>query len=175
MHDYLSESQRRVVEGLFQIKRIAEKHGIRFWLIAGTTLGAVRHQGIIPWDDDADVGLLYDDWKRIGPILEQELTDGYQYIDCQNTYHFPRLFGKIMYDGQCCVDLFLLAKTTTSNVGHFVQWRIRKFAVKGYKKKIKWHRKNPIVIRPGTKKTFAHRAFRIRRQWLNSKARCSLP
>ena len=57
---------------LGELDRVCEELGIRYFLIAGSVLGAVRHEGIIPWDDDIDVGLLrrdYDKLLRLGPAL----------------------------------------------------------------------------------------------------------
>ena len=52
---------------------ICKKHNLEYWLDAGTCLGAVRHQGFIPWDDDMDICMLRDDYERAVPILKEEL------------------------------------------------------------------------------------------------------
>ncbi len=56
---------------LMELDRICKKHGLRYFLDSGTMLGAVRHQGFIPWDDDMDLVMMrpeYEELKRIAPV-----------------------------------------------------------------------------------------------------------
>lgn len=53
---------------------ICEKYNLTYWLDYGTLLGAFRHQGFIPWDDDLDVAMPREDYKRVKQILEKELS-----------------------------------------------------------------------------------------------------
>lgn len=62
------------VEFLMFISKILDKHNIKYWLYGGTLLGAYRHQGFIPWDDDIDIGILREDYKKLPDIFTQELT-----------------------------------------------------------------------------------------------------
>lgn len=55
---------------------ICKKHGLKYWLDGGSLLGAVRHGGFIPWDDDIDVGMPLADLKKFLEIAPQELPDG---------------------------------------------------------------------------------------------------
>ena len=52
---------------------IAKKHGIPYYLAAGTLLGAIRHEGFIPWDNDVDVSIMREDFERLAPFLKAEL------------------------------------------------------------------------------------------------------
>ena len=62
---------------LKDISRVCEKHGLRYYLCGGTLLGAVRHKGIIPWDDDIDLQMPLEDYKRFQAVAQEELGDAY--------------------------------------------------------------------------------------------------
>lgn len=58
---------------LKEIIRICDNHNIPYFACAGTLLGAIRHKGFIPWDDDMDIAMLRDDYERFIDIAEKEL------------------------------------------------------------------------------------------------------
>lgn len=72
------------IEVLEEIRRICNKHNIPFWAEWGSLLGAVRHQGFIPWDDDLDIGMLRDDWFRFMEIAPNELGE---WFELKNIYN----------------------------------------------------------------------------------------
>ena len=78
----LSAVQSVLLGFLKEVDRICRKHGIKYFLGGGTLLGAVRHKGFIPWDDDADVMMLREDYERFLSVLPSELPS---YITDQNT------------------------------------------------------------------------------------------
>ena len=78
----LSAVQQTLLGFLKEIDRICRKNNIKYFLGGGTLLGAVRHKGFIPWDDDADVMMLRDDYERFLSVLKTDLPP---YITDQNT------------------------------------------------------------------------------------------
>ena len=65
--------QNSILDIFKTIKMICEKHNIRYFAIGGTCIGAVRHKGFIPWDDDLDIAMPNDDYYKFLNIVEKEL------------------------------------------------------------------------------------------------------
>lgn len=66
-----------------KFRDICHKHGLRYYADAGTLLGAIRHNGFIPWDDDMDVIMMWDDCLKFREIAAKELEYPYFYLDYQ--------------------------------------------------------------------------------------------
>ena len=73
---------------LQELKRICEKHGIRYFASGGTLLGAVRHHGFIPWDDDINVMMFYEDYKRFCEVAPKEIRWPYFFQSFQTETGF---------------------------------------------------------------------------------------
>lgn len=86
----LRQQQQRMLELLIEVDRICKKHHITYWLSCGTLLGAARHKGFIPWDDDLDIEMLLPDYKRLLKVLPDELpeTMALQSLDTDPNYFF---------------------------------------------------------------------------------------
>ncbi len=80
---------------LNQVVNICQKNDIQFFLIGGTCLGAVRHKGFIPWDDDIDIGMVRDDYEKFARLAQSELPDYMFYQDYKTDNEYPYLFAKI--------------------------------------------------------------------------------
>lgn len=75
--DELAVLKRTLLLMYKEIREACNKHGMKLYSSNGTTLGAVRHSGFIPWDDDLDLALLRKDYNRFGKVYEEELKDKY--------------------------------------------------------------------------------------------------
>lgn len=86
----LRRQQMRMLEILKEIDRICKKYGIQYWLSSGTLIGAARHGGFIPWDDDLDIEMMRDDYERLMEVLPSELptTMALQTHKTDPTYFF---------------------------------------------------------------------------------------
>ena len=75
-HRTLRACQLKQLSILEEIDRICRLHDIRYWLDGGSLLGAVRHGGFIPWDDDIDIAMPLEDMQRFVKVAPKELRDG---------------------------------------------------------------------------------------------------
>lgn len=73
---------------LDEFVRIAKQNNLEFFLIGGTALGAVRHKGYIPWDDDIDIGMKREDFDKFCEIVDQYLNSKEFFVN-HNEYEFP--------------------------------------------------------------------------------------
>ena len=75
----LRAAQLRLLDILIEIDRICQKHNIVYWIDYGTLLGAVRHGGFIPWDDDIDLSMPTRDYEKFMRIAPEELDKKYMF------------------------------------------------------------------------------------------------
>lgn len=76
---------------LREIDRICRKYDLTYFLVGGSMLGAVRHNGFIPWDDDIDIGMCREDYDRFLWIAEKELPSPYKvhtYKNCDKHHYY---------------------------------------------------------------------------------------
>lgn len=71
----MNNIQKRLFEMSVTVSQILEKHNIKYIIIFGTLLGAVRHKGFIPWDEDLDITIFEEDYERAIEALRKELPD----------------------------------------------------------------------------------------------------
>ena len=74
---------------------LCDSNGLTYYLYCGTLLGAVRHKGFIPWDDDLDICLIHPDYKQLIAHWHDWLPAPYEVISAENDPTYPYPFAKI--------------------------------------------------------------------------------
>ncbi len=88
------------------IDLICKKYNIKYWLDLGTCLGAYRHNGFIPWDDDIDIGLLRKDYNRLISVLKEEIAQFGFEINEGYGYEYSAITRIIYKNSGIQIDLY---------------------------------------------------------------------
>ncbi len=92
-----SEEVKRVQIGILDyVDQYCREHGIKYWIDYGTLLGAVRHGGYIPWDDDIDISMLRSDYEKFKQSFNASGEQRYQFICVDNYPAFHNIIGKVL-------------------------------------------------------------------------------
>lgn len=124
----LRRDQKELVRMLKVVAEICREHGLQWWLSSGSLLGAARHKGFIPWDDDLDIVMMRKDYKKLQKILCQMQSDEFVFHCTKTDVDYINFFGKFrMKEGSIKVshrrydfykwkgiglDIFALEKTS---------------------------------------------------------------
>ncbi len=98
----LRKAQLCMLDILIQFDKVCRNNNISYWLDGGTLLGAVRHQGFIPWDDDLDVCIQSKDYPKLREALIKELPKRYVLEDVDSDSYFFDPFCRIKDDQSYC-------------------------------------------------------------------------
>lgn len=90
----LRRDQKELLRMLKVVDKICRDNGIKWWLSSGTLLGAARHKGFIPWDDDIDIVLLREDYLKLEKILCQMNSDEFVYHCLYTDVDYVNMYGK---------------------------------------------------------------------------------
>ena len=91
----IHELQQKIVGNLMALDSVCCEHGLRYYLWAGTMLGAVRHKGFIPWDDDIDVAMPRTDYEKLLAHCEEWMPTPYRVIAPETDANYPYPFAKV--------------------------------------------------------------------------------
>ena len=91
----LEEARKSEVEILDVVAKFCDEHKIKYWINCGTLLGAIRHKGFIPWDDDIDVGMLRPEYERFMKEFNG-YNPKYEFCCPENRSDWPLAFGKVL-------------------------------------------------------------------------------
>ena len=100
----IKECHQHLLEIATCFDQLCATHQIPYYMLGGTMLGAIRHKGFIPWDDDMDFGIPRPFFDRFIEIAEKELPQQYSLLTRQNSPAIPKGFIKIQLKGSKLIE-----------------------------------------------------------------------
>jgi lipopolysaccharide cholinephosphotransferase len=100
------QHQKALLSLLTEFDRVCKELHIPYVLFAGTMLGAVRHGGFIPWDDDLDIMMLRSDYDRFLKEADQVLDREKFFLQKEFSDHWPMFFSKLRLNGTTCLEKY---------------------------------------------------------------------
>lgn len=96
--------QEKIFEIMKAFDRVCRENGLHYYMLGGTMLGAVRHKGFIPWDDDADFGLPRRDYQKLLELPEDSFPEGYRLRHFSKEPGVPYAFIRVEDERTTCVE-----------------------------------------------------------------------
>ena len=87
--------QLRILGNLLAVDRVCREHALHYYIYDGTMLGAVRHKGFIPWDDDLDIAMPREDYETFITYANEWLEEPYEFVSYETDSTYPLPFGKV--------------------------------------------------------------------------------
>ncbi len=103
----IQEHQTVLLELLNAFDSVCKKFDIKYMLFAGSALGAVRHKGFIPWDDDLDVVMLRPEYERFLRVAPKELDQELYFVQKEYSEHWPMYFSKLRKNNTACIERYV--------------------------------------------------------------------
>lgn len=136
MADYsIKDVHERILKILLNIDKVCQEHNLIYYIWAGTMLGAVRHKGFIPWDDDIDIAMPRPDYDRLIEHCREWLPQPYEMVSAETDPVYPLPFAKIQdadttliermhlkYVGGIYIDVFPIDAVPENKVSRWWQF-----------------------------------------------------
>lgn len=116
----LRKAQLIMFDMLIEFDAICKKYELQYWLDSGTLLGAVRHQGFIPWDDDIDLSMPVEDYNKFLKIAQSELSNEIFFQTSQTDNNFKFDYIKLRSNKASIVEFHEKDKSIAYHQGVFV-------------------------------------------------------
>lgn len=107
----LRKTQKLTLMILCELDKICKENDIKYWIMGGTIIGAVRHKGFIPWDNDVDIGMMRNDYDKLKSVLEK--SDNFEILEFFNfngLYRIPKFVIKNS-ETKLAIDIILFDYT----------------------------------------------------------------
>ena len=142
----LRQHQLKAVDALIALDEICKKYNIEYFLEAGSCLGAIRHKGFIPWDDDIDVDMDLTNFDKFREAIKKETSFKYTWKHTDVDSNYPTLTGKILDEDEPLITIFPLVKISNNRFMAKTQWWIRKVFSPVYQRKLNYPLEKNNVI-----------------------------
>lgn len=145
MNYKIEDVQKSILTAAKEVKRICDNNKIDYSLAYGTLIGAVRHEGFIPWDDDIDFAMTRDNYDRFIKCCEEQLGDDFEMLDWHKDNYYGNGFLKILikdtvaiekeakdakYPKKLFVDVFPMDCSPDSAIRQFIHWKVSRSAIR---------------------------------------------
>lgn len=104
MDQNMETIQNKILEIAIFFDEFCKKNQIKYYMMGGSALGAIRHKGFIPWDDDYDVFMTFDEYQKFLKACEINLDNERFYLQKENTEEWPLLFSKLRMNGTTFIE-----------------------------------------------------------------------
>ena len=112
--------QRVMLESYKELKRVCEKHSLKYFACGGTCLGAIKYGGFVPWDDDMDIFMPIEDYEKFIAISAVELPSNLQVFDGTNNTETVVKWGKLHNTNTTFCDSIYARYNPSCNTGIFI-------------------------------------------------------